>query len=200
MEKRRSPPWRGWEHGWSFRPRAGPPASLGETGNRLLPSRAIHSERLPAQHLRRTVLRATGDAVRIRCGDYRRQRTKAEALPGANPGCRIRLSTAVTEALLITTSRDHTVSGLRVHDVVTVKSVHDVLTVVSYELEIAVCDFRFPGHAVANCDRIIQTQYPLHALRLHRARCDHGRDGSQFQQGRREDQRPGVSGQKTKEP
>ncbi len=37
----------------------------------------------------------------------------------------------MTVDVLITASRTQTVAGLRVHDVVTVKSVHDVLTVVT---------------------------------------------------------------------
>ena len=60
----------------------GSTASLGETGRRMLSSRAIHPEQPSIEHLRRTVHCSIGNSVRIRCGYYRCQRTKVEALSG----------------------------------------------------------------------------------------------------------------------
>ena len=64
---------------------------------------------------------STGDPVRIRCGYYRCQRTKAKALPGYDPGRRIQVSTAIT-MIQVTTSHHQTVSEFRVNDVVTIIS------------------------------------------------------------------------------
>ena len=90
-EKRRSPPWRGWEHRWSFPTANRPPGIPWRNREPAVTTSCDSSGAIAISTSSANCSPRPGDPVRIRGGNNRCPGAKAEALPGGDPGCRIQV-------------------------------------------------------------------------------------------------------------